>query len=183
MDSGKTKEYHARNSPNASRANPVATKRVPFLFPSIYETIVSIAPYTNKINEIDLITCSREMIEINKGNIPTDLKYLDLGKNDFMVCENAMKKYPTVCTAIPNVWTHLSILPALITNDSTIYPVHMIKKPILIEKNAIVNLNKVGLPVFLNPTYDIIPIRRPTKNPIKFRMFSSRNSNYAQNII
>ena len=56
------------------------------------------------------------------------------------------------------------------------YPTHITKKPMLIEKNAIVNLNKVGLPVFLNPIIDIIPIASPTKNPIKFNMFSNRNS-------
>ena len=53
----------------------------------------------------------------------------------------------------------------------------MTKKPALIEKNAIVNLNKVGLPVFLNPTNDIIPIPSPTKNPTRFRIFSNKNSN------
>jgi len=53
----------------------------------------------------------------------------------------------------------------------------MTKNPILIEKNAIVNLNNVGLPVFRNPTNDIIPIASPTKNPIRFNMFSNKNSN------
>ena len=48
----------------------------------------------------------------------------------------------------------------------------------LIEKNAIANLNKVGLPVFLKPIIDTIPIASPTKNPTRFRMFSSKNSNY-----
>jgi hypothetical protein len=53
----------------------------------------------------------------------------------------------------------------------------MTKNPALIEKNAIVNLNNVGLPVFLNPISDITPIISPTKNPTKFSMFSKRNSN------
>ena len=44
IDSGNTKEYHARNSPNAKNANPIPTANAPFCFPSIYETIVSIAP-------------------------------------------------------------------------------------------------------------------------------------------
>ena len=57
------------------------------------------------------------------------------------------------------------------------YPDHMTKNPILIETNAIVNLNNVGLPVFLNPMYDINPIASPTKNPIKLSMFSNKNSN------
>ena len=59
--------------------------------------MVSIAPYTNKIKEIDLKIFSMWNVETkNNGKIPTDLKYLDFGKNDFMVCEKAMKKYPTV---------------------------------------------------------------------------------------
>lgn len=57
------------------------------------------------------------------------------------------------------------------------YPVHITKKPTLIEKNAIVNLNKVGLPVFLNPTSDMTPIPSPTKNPTRLRIFSNKNSN------
>jgi hypothetical protein len=58
------------------------------------------------------------------------------------------------------------------------YPDHTTKNPILIDKKAIANLYKVGLPVFLNPMYDIIPITRPTTKPIKFRIFSKMNSNY-----
>ena len=57
------------------------------------------------------------------------------------------------------------------------YPVHITKNPKLIEKNAIVNLNSVGLPVFLNPINDIIPIVSPTKNPTRLSMFSNKNSN------
>ena len=53
----------------------------------------------------------------------------------------------------------------------------MTKNPKLIEINAIVNLNSVGLPVFLNPTNDIIPMDSPTKNPTKLRIFSNKNSN------
>jgi hypothetical protein len=57
------------------------------------------------------------------------------------------------------------------------YPDQMTKNPKLIEENAIVNLNNVGLPVFLNPIYDIMPIASPTKNPTKLRIFSNKNSN------
>ncbi len=57
------------------------------------------------------------------------------------------------------------------------YPNQITRNPILIEKNAIVNLNNVGLPVFLNPTKDIIPIARPIKNPTRFNIFSNKNSN------
>ncbi len=53
----------------------------------------------------------------------------------------------------------------------------MVKNPKLIEKNAIVSRNNVGLPVFLNPINDIIPIASPTKNPTKLRIFSNKNSN------
>ena len=63
------------------------------------------------------------------------------------------------------------------TKSSSMYPIHMTKNPKLIEKNAIVNLNNVGLPVFLNPIYDIIPIASPTKNPTRLRIFSNKNSN------
>ena len=78
---------------------------------------------------------------------------------------------------IPKVWIHLSMLPDFIMKSSIMYPDHITKNPALIEKNAIVNLNNVGLPVFLNPINDIIPITSPTKNPTKFSMFSNRNSN------
>ena len=88
-----------------------------------------------------------------------------------------MKKYPTVCIAIPKVWIPLSIFPVFVTKSSIIYPVQITKNPKLIEKNAIVNRNSVGLPVFLNPIYDIIPIASPTKNPTKLRIFSNKNSN------
>ena len=94
-----------------------------------------------------------------------------------MLCENAMKKYPTVWIIIPNVWTTLSILPDLITKSSTMYPDHITKNPTLIERNAIVNLNNVGLPVFLNPMYDIIPMASPTKKPTRLSIFSNKNSN------
>ena len=88
-----------------------------------------------------------------------------------------MKKYPTVWIIIPTVWIPLSMFPDFITKSSIMYPVQITKNPKLIEKNAIVNLNNVGLPVFLNPIYDIIPIASPTKNPTKLRMFSNKNSN------
>ena len=78
---------------------------------------------------------------------------------------------------IPNVWIPLSMLPDLITKSSIIYPDQITKNPTLIEIKAIVNLNNVGLPVFLNPTKDIIPITSPTKNPTRFNIFSNKNSN------
>ena len=70
------------------------------------------------------------------------------------------------------------MFPDFVTKSSTIYPAHITKNPALIEKNANVNLNNVGLPVFLNPINDIIPMASPTKNPIKLRIFSNKNSNY-----
>ena len=95
-----------------------------------------------------------------------------------MLWENAIKKYPTVWITIPTVWIPLSIFPDLITKSSNIYPDQITKNPPLIERNAIVNLNNVGLPVFLNPMYDIIPIASPTKNPTRLSIFSNKNSNY-----
>ena len=94
-----------------------------------------------------------------------------------MLWENAIKKYPIVWITIPTVWIHLSMLPDFIKKSSTIYPDHITKNPKLIETNAIVNLNNVGLPVFLNPMYDISPMASPTKNPTKLSMFSNKNSN------
>lgn len=178
IDSGKTKEYHPKNSPNANNPNPTETEIAPLFLFSKYDNIVSIAPYANKINETDLKMCSNWTDETrNRGNTPTDLKYLDFGKNDLMLCENAMKKYPTVWIPIPNVCIHLSMLPDFIMKSSAMYPVQMTKNPKLIEKNAIVNLNNVGLPVFLKPIHDIIPIASPTKNPIRLSIFSNKNSN------
>ncbi len=86
IDSGKTNEYQPKNSPNAKRDNPVATKIAPLFLFSKYDKIVSIAPYASKINETDLKICSICTEETkNKGKIPTDLKYLDFGKSDFML--------------------------------------------------------------------------------------------------
>mgnify|MGYP003979451679 CR=1 FL=1 len=96
-----------------------------------------------------------------------------------MLCENAMKKYPTVWITIPKVWIHLSMFPDFKIKSSAMYPAHITKNPKLIEKNAIVNLNNVGLPVFLNPIYAIIPIESPIKNPIRLSIFSNKNSNDA----
>ena len=62
------------------------------------------------------------------------------------------------------------------------YPAHITKNPELIAKNAIVNLNNVGLPVFLNPINDIIPITNPTKNPIRLSMFSNKKSTMFRNL-
>ena len=58
IDSGNTKEYHPKNSPNAKSPNPNATEIAPLFLLSLYDNIVSIAPYTNKINETDLKICS-----------------------------------------------------------------------------------------------------------------------------
>ena len=63
------------------------------------------------------------------------------------------------------------------TKSSAMDPAHMTKNPILIEKNASVSLNNVGLPVFLNPINDMIPMVNPIKNPTRLRIFSSKNSN------
>ena len=44
IDSGKTKEYHPKNSPSANNANPTATDIAPLFLFSKYDNIVSIAP-------------------------------------------------------------------------------------------------------------------------------------------
>jgi len=97
IDSGNTKEYHPTNSPKASSDKPVATDIAPLFLFSKYDRMVSIAPYARRINETDLKMCSICTEDTkNNGKTPTDLKYLDFGKSDLMLCENAMKKYPTV---------------------------------------------------------------------------------------
>jgi len=90
-----------------------------------------------------------------------------------------MNQYPTVWEATPNVEIPLLISPVLKIKSSRINPVANIPKPIPIAKKAIDILNNVGLPVFLNPIYEIVPITRPTKSPTKFRIISRKNSNYA----
>ena len=91
--SGNTNEYQLTNSPNPKQARPIATKRVDFFFPCIYDSIVSIAPYTNKINETARSICSREINDTkNNGMIPMDLRYLDLGKKFLIVWENAINQ-------------------------------------------------------------------------------------------
>jgi len=74
-DSGNTKEYHPKNSPNAKSANPIATEIAPLFLLSLYDNIVSIAPYTSRINETDLKICSICTVDTKKnGSTPTDLK-------------------------------------------------------------------------------------------------------------
>ena len=58
IDSGNTKEYHPKNSPNAKSANPTDTEIAPLFLFSKYDNIVSIAPYTKRMNETDLKICS-----------------------------------------------------------------------------------------------------------------------------
>ncbi len=119
IDSGNTNEYHPKNSPNAKRDNPIATEIAPLFRFSKYDKIVSIAPYASKIKEIDLKMCSICTDDTkNKGKIPTDLKYLDFGNSDLILCEKAMKKYPMVWMAIPRVWIHLSMFPDCIMKSS-----------------------------------------------------------------
>ena len=113
---------------------------------------------------------------------PIDLKYLDLGKKVLIVWENAINQYPTVWEATPNVEIPLLISPVLKIKSSRINPVANIPKPIPIAKKAIDNLNNVGLAVFLNPIYEIVPITRPTKSPTRLRIISKKNSNYADSV-
>ena len=113
---------------------------------------------------------------------PIDLKYLDLGKKVLIVWENAINQYPTTWVATPNVEIPLLISPVLKIKSSRINPAANIPKPIPIAKKAIDNLNNVGLAVFLNPIYEIIPIIRPTKSPTRLRIISKKNSNYADSV-
>ena len=72
--------------------------------------------------------------------------------------------------------------PVLKIKSSSVNPVASIPKPTPIAKKAIDSLNNVGLPVFLNPIYEIVPIIRPTNSPTKFRIISKKNSNYADSV-
>jgi len=94
-----------------------------------------------------------------------------------------MNQYPTVWAATPNVEIPLLISPVLKIKSSRINPVANIPKPIPIAKKDIDNLNNVGLSVFLNPIYEIVPITRPTKSPTRLRIISRKNSNYGDSII
>ena len=49
--------------------------------------------------------------------------------------------------------------------------------PMLIEKNEMFNLKRVGLPVFLYPIYENIPKASPTTKPKRLRPDSRTNSN------
>ena len=113
---------------------------------------------------------------------PIDLKYLDLGKKVLIVWENAINQYPITWEVTPNVEIPLLISPVLKIKSSRINPAANIPKPIPIAKKAIDNLNNVGLAVFLNPIYEIVPITRPTKSPIRFKIISRKNSNYADSV-
>jgi hypothetical protein len=93
-----------------------------------------------------------------------------------------MNQYPTTWEATPKVEIPVLISPVLKIKSSRLNPVANIPNPIPIAKKAIDNLNSVGLPVFLNPTYEITPIATPTKSPIKFRIISRKNSNYADSV-
>jgi len=118
----------------------------------------------------------------NNGIAPIDLRYLDLGKKVLIVWENAINQYPTTWVATPNVEIPLLISPVLKIKSSRINPAANIPKPIPIAKKAIDNLNNVGLAVFLNPIYEIVPITRPTKSPTRLRIISKKNSNYADSV-
>tara|TARA_B100001750_G_C14986097_1_gene340167 strand:+ start:152 stop:526 length:375 start_codon:yes stop_codon:yes gene_type:complete len=84
--SGNTNEYQLINSPNPRRPKPKATKSVAFFLPLKYDIMVSIEPYTNKMNETARSMCSMETNDTkNNGIIPTDLRYLDLGKKVLIV--------------------------------------------------------------------------------------------------
>ena len=113
---------------------------------------------------------------------PTDLKYLDLGKKVLIVWEKAINQYPTTWEITPRVEIPLLMCPVLKIKSSRINPAANIPKPTPIAKKAIDNLNNVGLPVFLNPIYEIVPITRPTNSPTKFRIISKKNSNYADSV-
>ena len=113
---------------------------------------------------------------------PIDLKYLDLGKKVLIVWENAINQYPITWEATPNVEIPQLISPVLKIKSSRINPTANTPKPIPIVKKAIDNLNNVGLAVFLNPIYEIVPITRPTKSPIRFKIISRKNSNYADSV-
>ena len=177
--SGNTNEYQLTNSPNPKSPSPNATKSVAFFFPLMYDNIVSIEPYTSKMNETARNTCSIETNDTkNNGIIPTDLKYLDFGKKVLIVWEKAMNQYPTAWEATPSVVMPRLIFPVCVTKSSRRYPNANIPKPIPIAKKAIDNRNSVGLPVFLKPKYEILPIIIPTASPIKFRILSCKNSNY-----
>ena len=113
---------------------------------------------------------------------PIDLKYLDLGKKVLIVWENAINQYPITWEVTPNVEIPLLTSPVLKMKSSRINPVANIPKPIPIAKKAIDNINNVGLAVFLNPIYEIVPITRPPKSPIRFKIISRKNSNYADSV-
>ena len=83
---------------------------------------------------------------------------------------------------MPSIEIPVLMSPVSKIISSRINPAANIPKPIPIAKNAIDNLNNVGLPVFLNPMYEIVPITIPTKSPIKFRDISRNNSNYADSV-
>ena len=83
---------------------------------------------------------------------------------------------------MPSIEIPVLMSPVSKIISSRINPAANIPKPIPIAKNAIDNLNNVGLPVFLNPIYEIVPITIPTKSPTKFRDVSRKNSNYADSV-
>jgi len=58
--------------------------------------------------------------------------------------------------------------------SSRINPVANIPKPIPIAKKAIDILNNVGLPVFLNPIYEIVPITNLLKVLPNLELFQER---------
>ena len=111
-----------------------------------------------------------------------DLKYRDFGKKVLIVWEKAINQYPITWDAIPSIEIPVLMFPVSKIKSSRINPVANIPKPIPIAKKAIDNLNSVGLSVFLNPIYEIVPIIIPTKNPTKFKDISRKNSNYADSV-
>ena len=92
--------YHAINSDTASIPRPEPIMRVLVFLLCIYEAIVSMDTYTNRIKEIDLMRCSIEFPGIMNevvanGMYKTDrrcLPDLPAKSKDFKLCENAIKK-------------------------------------------------------------------------------------------
>jgi len=147
-----------------------------------------------RIEQILKVSCDKEGIEkasqiINQGGVaifPTDTVY-GIGCNPYnkdsvrkiyeIKSRDVSKPFPVLAYSkdIAERIVFFDEFAKKIAERFWPGPLTIILK--LTDKNAIVNLNNVGLPVFLNPISDIIPILSPTKNPIRLSMFSNKNSN------
>lgn len=141
------KSYQAMSSATARVPSPDPIMRVLLLMFCIYDAIVSIDTYTNRIKEIDLTRCSIEFPGMTKGAVASGIIrsaapcFGAKSKDDFRPWDMAMKKYPTACAARPPVFRNRAESASRKSEPA------MRANPTAMEINASVSRRRFGLPM------------------------------------